>query len=161
MKKLVLTMVALVAMATTSFAQYFTVYTPVNSYSGDYSPRYYTPDYSYLNQSVSNYVPSTSIDIPSSTVNYNSTFVDSYTRNDGTFVQSHYKSMPNDTNWDNYSTKGNTNPFTGSTGHRAKDYSSEALNYGKGHTIYQGSNGGQYYNNSNGHKTYVPKRNLW
>lgn len=32
MKKLVLTMVALVAMATSSFAQYFTVYTPVGSY---------------------------------------------------------------------------------------------------------------------------------
>ena len=153
-------MVALVAMATTSFAQYFTVYTPASGYSGDYSPRYYTPDYSYLNQSISNYAPSTTIDF-SSSVNYNSTFVDSYTRNDGTFVQSHYKSMPNDTNWDNYSTKGNVNPFTGSTGHRAKDYSSEALNYGKGHTIYQGPNGGQYYYNSNGNKTYVPKRNLW
>ena len=160
MKKLILTMVALVAMATSSFAQYFTVYQPLESYHGDYSPRFYTPDYSYLNQSVSNYVPSTTIDF-SSSVNYNSTFVDSYTRSDGTFVQSHYKSMPNDTNWDNYSTKGNINPFTGSTGHRAKDYSSEAHNYGKGHTIYQGSNGGQYYYNSNGNKTYVPKRNLW
>ena len=160
MKKLVLTMVALVAMATTSFAQYFTVYQPLENCHGDYSPRYYTPDYSYLNQSISNYTPSTTIDF-SSSVNYNSTFVDSYTRSDGTFVQSHYKSMPNDTNWDNYSTKGNVNPFTGSTGHRAKDYSSEALNYGKGHTIYQGSNGGQYYYNSNGNKTYVPKRNLW
>jgi hypothetical protein len=159
MKKLVLTMVALVAMATTSFAQYFTVYTPVNSYSGDYSPRYYTPDYSYLNQSVSNYTPSKTIDF-SSSVNYNSTFVDSYTRSDGTFVQSHYKSMPNDTNWDNYSTIGNINPFTGTEGHRAKDYSAEALNYGKGHVIYQGEKGGQYYYNSTGLKTYVPKRHM-
>ncbi len=161
MKRLVLTMVALVAMATTSFAQYFTVYQSLESYQSIPSPQYYTPDYSYLNQSVNNYyTPSTTIDFPS-TVNTNVTFVDSYTRNDGTFVQSHYKSMPNDTNWDNFSTQGNTNPFTGTTGHRAKDYSSDALNYGKGHTIHQGTRGGQYYYNSNGNKIYVPKRNLW
>ena len=47
--------------------------------------------------------------------------------------------MPNETNWDNFSTRGNTNPYTGTTGHRAKDYSSDALNYGKGHTIHQGT----------------------
>lgn len=160
MKKFFFTIVALVAVATTSFAQYFTVYAPAANYHGDYSPRYYTPDFSYMNQSINTYTPTSTIDY-SSSVNNNATFVDSYTRNDGTFIQEHFRSMPNDTNWDNYSTKGNINPFTGTTGHRAKDYSSEALNYGKGHQIQQGINGGQYYYNSNGNKTYVPKRSLW
>ena len=166
MKKLVLTMIALVAMTTTSFAQYFTVYKPVIGGNVDYSPRYYTPDYSYLNQLstytpvVSNQVVSscTSLTPPPGGVNYNTTFVDSYTRSDGTSVQSHVRTMPNTTNWDNFSTKGNTNPYTGTTGYRAKDYSSDALNYGTGHIIYTGSRGGQYYYNSNGNKTYVPKR---
>lgn len=69
--------------------------------------------------------------------------------------------MPNHTNWDNYSTKGNVNIYTGTTGYRAKDYSSSAYNYGTGHTIYTGPRGGQYYNNSYGNQIYVPKRNLW
>ena len=69
--------------------------------------------------------------------------------------------MPNDTNWDNFSTKGNKNPFTGSTGYRARDYSREAYNYGRGHVIHTGSKGGQFYYNNNGNKTYVPKRSRW
>ena len=52
----------------------------------------------------------------------------------------------------------NYNTYTGSTGSRARDYSSSAYNYGSGHTIHTGSRGGQYYINSNGNKTYVPKR---
>ena len=158
MKKLVFTLIALVAMATTSFAQYFTIYQPAGYDTGGSSSRSYIPDFSYLYQNT--YEPFVLTPHPGS-VKYNSTYVDSYTRNDGSFVQGHYKSMPNSTNWDNYSTKGNTNPFTGTTGYRARDYSSGAYNYGTGHTIHAGSRGGQYYYNSNGRKTYVPKRNLW
>ena len=147
MKKLVLTMVALVAMATTSFAQFSAsdlqvIEKVVNDYCSSYS------------------MPSVTYSVPS-TVNYNTTTVSGYTRSNGTYVQSHVRTMPNNTNWDNFSTKGNSNPFTGSTGYRARDYSSGAYNYGAGHTIHTGSRGGQYYYNSNGHKTYVPKRNLW
>jgi len=40
----------------------------------------------------------------------------------------------------------------------AKDYSSGSYNYGSGKTIQTGPKGGQYYYNSNGNKTYVPKR---
>ena len=140
MKKLVLTMVAFVAVATTSFAQYFTTYKPCSS--------------------VTHTVPKVTYSVPS-TVNYNTTSVSGYSRSNGTYVQSHVRTMPNNTNWDNFSTKGNCNPFIGSTGYRARDYSSGAYNYGAGHTIHTGSRGGQYYYNSNGHKTYVPKRNLW
>ena len=74
-----------------------------------------------------------------------------YTRKDGTYVQGHYKTFTNTTNHDNFSTSGNINTFTGTTGTRARDYSS-------GRTIHTGSRGGQYYINSKGNKTYVPKR---
>lgn len=91
-------------------------------------------------------------------VNTNSTYVNGYTKYNGTYVQGHYRSSQNSTNHDNYSTSGNYNPYTGSAGSRAKDYSTGAYNYGSGHTIHTGSRGGQYYINSNGNKTYVPKR---
>lgn len=87
------------------------------------------------------------------------TYVNGYYRKDGTYVSGHYRSERNSTNHDNYSTVGNYNPYTGSTGSVAKDYSSSANNYGSGKTIHTGSRGGQYYINSNGNKTYVPKRN--
>lgn len=91
-------------------------------------------------------------------INTNSTCVKGYTKSNGTYVQGHYRSSRNSTNHDNYSTSGNYNPYTGTTGSRAKDYSTEAYNYGSGRSIYSGSRGGQYYINSNGNKTYVPKR---
>ncbi len=86
------------------------------------------------------------------------TWVNGYTRKDGTYVQGHYRSSKNNTNHDNYSTIGNLNPYTGSQGVVAKDYSTDAYNYGAGKTIHTGTQGGQYYINSNGNKTYVPKR---
>ena len=86
------------------------------------------------------------------------TWVDGYFKRDGTYVPGHYRSSPNSTNWDNYSTQGNTNPYTGSYGSRAPDYSPDAYNYGAGRTIYTGPRGGQYYYNDNGRKVYVPKQ---
>ncbi len=83
-----------------------------------------------------------------------------YFRDNGTYVRSHVKTRSNSTNWDNFSTSGNYNPFTGSEGSIARDYSSGAYNYGVGSTIQTGSRGGQYYINSNGNKTYVPKRKV-
>lgn len=43
-------------------------------------------------------------------------YVNGYTRKDGTYVAPHYRSNPNSTQRDNYSTYGNTNPYTGKTG---------------------------------------------
>lgn len=149
MKKLVFTFVALVAVATTSFSQSPSWVNVTDMISAVRS-----------SSSFSNNVPSVTYSVPSS-VNYNTTIVSGYTRDNGTYVQPHVRTMPNNTNWDNYSTKGNSNPFTGSTGHRARDYSNEAYNYGAGHTIHTGSRGGQYYNNSKGNRVYVPKRNKW
>ena len=44
------------------------------------------------------------------------TYVDGYYRSNGTYVDSHYRSSPNSTVTDNWSYKGNTNPYTGETG---------------------------------------------
>ncbi len=39
-----------------------------------------------------------------------------YTRKDGTYVRPHYRSAPNGTSSDNWSTRGNVNPYTGEVG---------------------------------------------
>jgi len=75
-----------------------------------------------------------------------------YTKKNGTYVKGHYKTKSNGTNWDNYSTKGNTNPHTGKSGTKARDYS------GNSKATHTGPRGGRYYINSNGNKTYVPKQ---
>lgn len=43
-------------------------------------------------------------------------YVQGYTRKDGTYVEGHYRSAPNNTSADNFSTYGNTNPYTGKPG---------------------------------------------
>jgi len=44
------------------------------------------------------------------------TYVAPYVKQDGTYVEGHYKSQPNNTKTDNYSSQGNTNPYTGKEG---------------------------------------------
>lgn len=85
-------------------------------------------------------------------------WVNGYQRSDGSFVQGHCRSAPNSTNHDNFSTRGNVNPFTGEAGNVARDYSSGAYSYGGGREIHTGPRGGQYYFNDSGRKVYVPKR---
>ncbi len=85
------------------------------------------------------------------------TRVRGYYKSDGTYVRSHVRSTRNYTNHDNWSTVGNVNPYTGTRGSVARDYSTNAYNYGGGNTIYVGPQGGQYYINSNNNKVYVPK----
>ena len=81
-----------------------------------------------------------------------------YFKSNGTYVQPHFKTTKNSTNHDNYSTEENTNDYSQEKGTRARDYSTDAYNYGTGQTIQTGERGGQYYYNSKGNKTYVPKR---
>ena len=138
MKHIILTLTLVLACVFSSNAQ---VYSGLSGYSG----------YSGLSGSSRSSSYSTG---SSSSVRYQS----GYTRSDGTYVQGHYKTNSNSSNHDNFSTRGNSNPYTGSTGTRARDYSSSAYNYGSGRTIQTGPRGGQYYINSNGNKTYVPKR---
>ena len=46
------------------------------------------------------------------------TSVKGYYKSNGTYVQPHYRSSPNSTTSDNWSTSGNTNPYTGEKGTR-------------------------------------------
>lgn len=43
-------------------------------------------------------------------------YVRGHYRSNGTYVQPHYRSDPNSTTLDNWSTKGNVNPYTGQYG---------------------------------------------
>ncbi len=49
-------------------------------------------------------------------------YVRGYTRSDGTSVDGYYRSSPNSTQTDNFSTSGNINPYTGEMGHRRAQY---------------------------------------
>jgi len=110
-----------------------------------------------------------------SQVNPSSTYVSGYTKSDGTYVSGYYKTTPNSTNRDNYTTKPNVNPYTGTSGYIQPDTKplSSGTNYstpstyqspssysapGSSAPISTGSRGGQYYINGNGNKTYI-KRN--
>lgn len=42
-----------------------------------------------------------------------------YFKNSGTDVKPYYRSSPNSYKWDNYSSKGNINPYTGKRGYKS------------------------------------------
>ena len=86
-----------------------------------------------------------------------STYVNPYTKSNGTYVEGYQRSLPNHTNTDNFSTQGNSNPFNGNIGTKPRDYSIESQQLRQDHNIQTGPRGGQYYINSHGNKTYVPK----
>ncbi|MGO8969005.1 MAG: hypothetical protein ACLQDQ_05475 [Myxococcaceae bacterium] len=52
----------------------------------------------------------------SAPVNPNTVQVRGYEKKDGTYVAPHTQTAPNATKADNYSTKGNVNPYTGKKG---------------------------------------------
>lgn len=105
------------------------------------------------------------------------TYVSGYTKSNGTYVQGYYRTTPNTTRNDNYSTVGNVNPYTGSYGTKPADsyyiatptystptyspptYSTPTYYYTPTYStptpVYTGTRGGQYYINSNGNKTYI------
>jgi hypothetical protein len=43
-------------------------------------------------------------------------YVRGYTRNDGTYVQPYHRTAPDGNRYNNYSTEGNVNPYTGKRG---------------------------------------------
>jgi hypothetical protein len=57
-------------------------------------------------------------------------YVNGYTRSNGTYVEPYYKSSPNNSTYDNFSTKGNVNPYTGQEGTRNPYGSSGSSSYG-------------------------------
>ena len=44
------------------------------------------------------------------------TYVQGYTRRDGTYVQGYHRTAPDNNVYNNYSTRGNVNPYTGQAG---------------------------------------------
>lgn len=44
-------------------------------------------------------------------------YIDSYTKKDGTVVKGYYRSLPDKNKLNNWSSKGNINPFTGTKGY--------------------------------------------
>lgn len=60
-------------------------------------------------------------------------YVRGYTRQDGTYVQPHHQSAPNQYRHDNYSAQGNTNPYSGREGTQRHEYTNPPAynqNYG-------------------------------
>jgi len=43
--------------------------------------------------------------------------VGGYLKRSGTYITPHYRTSPDSTRWNNYSTRGNYNPYTGSKGY--------------------------------------------
>jgi hypothetical protein len=57
-----------------------------------------------------------------------------YYRKDGTYVKPHYRSSPNRSVSDNYTYKGNVNPYTGEIGHRSYEFINDKRVYKKSKT---------------------------
>ncbi len=51
--------------------------------------------------------------------NPSSNSVGGYTTRDGNYVSPHQRTNPNGTQYDNYGSRGNTNPYSGQTGKRS------------------------------------------
>lgn len=71
-------------------------------------------------------------------------YVHGYTRSDGTYVHGYHRSSPNGTVTDNYSYKGNTNPYTGATGTNRYIHSPSSPYYEGGSTNSQSGYGSSY-----------------
>lgn len=44
-------------------------------------------------------------------------YVQPHVRNDGTYVQGHYRTAPDNSTYNNYGAQGNSNPYTGQQGY--------------------------------------------
>lgn len=73
-------------------------------------------------------------------------WVDGYTRSNGTYVQGHYRSGPDSNSSNNWSTRGNQNPYTGSWGTRQPSYDS----YSPSGSSYGGSSSRNVYDYGSG-----------
>lgn len=75
------------------------------------------------------------------------TWVNGYSRDDGTYVQGHFRSDPNQYRFDNYSARGNTNPYTGERGYQRHEFTSPPAyndSYGSGLNSNYGTGNGLY-----------------
>ncbi len=61
--------------------------------------------------------------------NPNHVYVNGYTKSNGTYVQGHYRTAPNTTINDNFSTYPNVNPYTGKQGTITPTFNNSLGNY--------------------------------
>ena len=61
------------------------------------------------------------------TLSFADTSVSGYVRRDGTYVQPHNRSDANSIRFDNYSSQGNSNPYTGERGYNRSEISSPSI----------------------------------
>jgi len=73
------------------------------------------------------------------------TYVNGYTKSNGTNVDGYYRTSPNSTKSDNYSTVGNTNPYTGQAG--TKQDTSNYYNSSNSNSNTHNNSGGYGYQN--------------
>ena len=69
-------------------------------------------------------------------------YVSGYTRQDGTYVQPYYRTSPNASQYDNYSTKGNVSPYTGEAGY--KPVNPLRPEYNPNNPLYESKTASQY-----------------
>lgn len=102
---------------------------------------------------------------------YSQVRVKGYYRKNGTYVQPHVRSNPNRTKSDNWSTKGNVNPYTGKKGTKNVDYNNRnGSNYYKTstkstftiphttHSNYSGTTTSHSYNSNHIDKTWNDRK---
>ena len=66
-------------------------------------------------------------------------YVSPYFRSDGTLVQGHYRSSADSSHNNNYSTRGNTNPYTGERGTQAPTWNDRSPDYNERTSGYPGT----------------------
>jgi len=105
--------------------------------------------------------------------NPNHVYVSGYYRSNGTYIKPHYRTAPNSTNRDNFSTQGNTNPYTGQTGYITPDSNTSSTytpsSYSNSTTTYptttynttSTSTSGNSYSSTNIYTTTSSNGQLW
>lgn len=88
--------------------------------------------------------------------NPNHVYVNGYTKSNGTYVQGHYRTAPNYTINDNFSTYPNVNPYTGKQGTISPTYNYAPDNYRS-----KSNNNSNYYYNTHTTPTYIPTYNSY
>lgn len=81
------------------------------------------------------------------------TYVSGYSRANGTYVAPHYRSDADSSFNNNWSTQGNTNPYTGQAGTKTPSYGVDTSSYGNttsygGYKSYSAPSYGSGYNSS-------------
>ena len=83
-------------------------------------------------------------------------YVDGYTKQNGSYVQPHYRSNPDSSRYNNYSYTGNSNPYTGSRGTQSPSAAGRGSSSHSSFKTYR-DNGGNVDIHSDGSFGYMPR----